>query len=587
MSQASLADMRRMDASPAAGGDRELAFLRAVIDHAHAGIVATDADGSIVLWNRVFERYHGRPRQGESADEWFGRCISIESDAVAEVPRGDAPVARLLRGEIVSGLEHTVICADGELRHRRAWGETIVGENGELRGAVLAFHDVTQQRQAEEALRHQALHDGLTGLPNRMLLVDALRTSIGRARRTKRMIAACVIDLDRFKVVNETLGHREGDLVLVAVARRLSGAVRSGDTVARVGSDEFAVVCDEVEDEGEAIRLADELRAVLDRPLSIQGREVRVTVSAGVALAHEGDVSAEALLRNAETALSAAKGAGRDRSTLFDASLHERTMRRVETERALVRAIAGHAIEARFQPIVATNGGAIVGAETLARLRDPVMGLIPPEAFIRVAEDTGLVAEIDRAMLAAACALAAQLMDVPGAPWVAFNASSQLVEHPELVEIVLGACRDARVPPTQICIEITERALMHATADTHLALAELRRAGTAIAIDDFGTGYASLTYLRELPASSLKIDRAFVSGVCTDRSDAAIVESVVGLAHGLGMSVTAEGVEERAQQVALAALHCDHLQGFHFGSAMTEDALLALAREHRQQLRAA
>ena len=578
--------MGRMDACPAADSDRELAFLRAVIDHAHAGIVATDATGAIVLWNRVFERYHGRPRQGESADDWIGRCVSIESDGVAEVARDDAPIARLLRGEIVSGLEHTVICADGELRHRRAWGETILGEDGELRGAVLAFHDVTQQRRAEDALRHQALHDGLTGLPNRTLLLDGLRTSIGRARRTKRLIAACMIDLDRFKLVNETLGHLEGDLVLVAVARRLTGAVRPGDTVARVGSDEFAIVCDEVEDECEAMRLADELRAVLGRPLSIQGREVRITVSTGVALAREGDVSAEALLRHADTALYAAKRGGRDRSTLFDASLHESAMRRVETERALVRAIAGHAIEARFQPVVSTLSGTIVGAETLARLRDPVMGLIPPEAFIRVAEDSGLVAEIDRAMLADACGLAAQLIDAPGSPWVAFNASSQLVEHPDLVEIVIGACRELDVPPSQICIEITERALMHATGETHTALAELRAAGVAIAIDDFGTGYASLTYLREFPASCLKIDRAFVSGVCTDPSDAAIVESVVRLAHGLGMTVTAEGVEEAAQQRALGALHCDHLQGFHFGSAMAADELMALVRSQRQ-LRAA
>jgi diguanylate cyclase (GGDEF)-like protein/PAS domain S-box-containing protein len=575
-----------MDACHAADSDRELAFLRAVIDHAQAGIVATDAMGAIVLWNRVFERYHGRPRQGESADEWFGRCVSIESDAVAELARDDAPFARLLRGEIVSGLEHTVICADGELRHRRAWGEQIVGEDGELRGAVLAFHDVTQQRQAEEALRHQALHDSLTALPNRTLLLDGLRTSIGRARRTKRLIAACMIDLDRFKLVNETLGHLEGDLVLIAVARRLAGALRPGDTVARVGSDEFAIVCDEVEDAAEAMQIVDELRAALGRPLSIQGRELRLTVSAGVAIARDGDASAEALLRHADTALYAAKRGGRDRSTLFDASLNERAIRRIETERALVRAIAGHAIEARFQPVVAAGNGAIVGAEALARLRDPVMGLIPPEAFIGVAEDSGLVAEIDRAMLAAACALAARLIDAPGSPWVAFNASSQLVEHPDLVGIVLGACRDAGVPPGQICLEITERALMHATEGTRKALAELRAAGAAIAIDDFGTGYASLTYLREFPASILKIDRAFVSGVCSDRSDAAIVESVVRLAHGLGMSVTAEGVEEAAQQRALTVFECDHLQGFHFGSAMVEDELLALVNGQRQ-LRAA
>jgi diguanylate cyclase (GGDEF)-like protein/PAS domain S-box-containing protein len=571
-----------MGACPAADSDCDLAFLRAVIDHAHAGIVATDAEGAIVLWNRVFERYHGSPRTGESADEWLGRCVRIEDDAFTPLEPGDAPIARLLRGEVVSGLEHAVLGADGELRHRRVWGEAIVGDDGVLRGTVLAFHDVTQQRQAEDALRHQALHDGLTRLPNRTRLLDGLRTSIGRARRTRRLIAVCIVDIDRFKLVNDTLGHLSGDLLLVAVGRRLSGAVRPGDTVARIGSDEFAVVCDEVEDADEALALVEQLRAVVAQPLSIQGREVRVTLSAGLALAGDGDVTAEAVLRDADTALYAAKKGGRDRCTPFDASLHEQAVQRLETKRALVRALAGHAIEARFQPVVATASGRVVGAETLARLRDPVMGLISPEAFIGVAEDSGLVAEIDRTMLTAACNLAARLMAAPGSPWVAFNASSQLVEHPDLVEIVLGACSDGNVPPSQLCLEITERALMHATPETRLALSKLRAAGAAIAIDDFGTGYASLTYLREFPASIVKIERDFVAGVCTDRSDAAIVGAVVGLAHGLGMTVTAEGVEEVAQQAALRALGCDHLQGFHFGCAVTGDELLALVQSQPQ-----
>jgi diguanylate cyclase (GGDEF)-like protein/PAS domain S-box-containing protein len=575
-----------MSAEAAADSVGELAFLRAVIDHAHAGIVATDASGAIVLWNRVFERYHGRPRPGESADEWLGRCVHIEADSVTPLPADEAPIARLLRGELVNGLEHAVICADGELRHRRAWGETIFAADGAVSGAVLAFHDVTQQREAEDALRHHALHDGLTSLPNRTLLLDGLRTSIGRSRRTQRPIAVCMLDLDRFKLVNDTLGHLAGDLLLVAVARRLSDAVRPGDTVARVGSDEFAVVCDEVEDEGEAFQLAEDLRSIVAHPIHLHGREVRVTASAGVALAHEGQPTAEALLRDADTALYAAKTGGRDRTTMFDTSLHERAMQRVETERALVRALAGHAIEPRFQPVVASATGRIVGAETLARLRDPEMGLIPPEAFIGVAEDSGLVAEIDRAMLEAACELAAELADAPDAPWIAFNASSQLVEHANLVEIVLGACEARAVRPGRICVEITERALMHATAETRQALAQLRAAGASIAIDDFGTGYASLTYLRQFPASSLKIDRAFVAGVCVDRSDAAIIEAVVGLAHGLGMTVTAEGVEEEAQQATLRSLGCDFLQGFHFGAAMSAAELLELVR-NQQGVRAA
>ncbi len=575
-----------MDAGTAAESARELAFLRAVIDHAHAGIVATDADGAIVLWNRVSERYHGRPRPGESADAWLGRCVHVEDDGVTPVVSHDAPIARLLAGEPVDGLEQAVICADGELRHRRLWGQAIVGPDGVLGGAVMAFHDVTQQRRAEQALRHQALHDSLTSLPNRTLLLDGLRTSIGRSRRTQRLIAGCIVDLDQFKLVNDTLGHLAGDLLLIAVARRLRDAVRPGDTVARFGSDEFAVVCDEVEDEGEALQIAEDLRAILARPIELHGREVHVTASIGIALARAGQPTAEALLRDADTALHAAKNAGRDRSVMFDTSLYERAMQRLETQQMLVRAIAAHAIEARFQPIVSSATGSVVGVETLARLRDPELGLIPPEAFIGVAEDSGLIAEIDRAMLDAACELAAQLLGASGSPWVAFNASSQLIESPGLVETVLSACATAGVPPSRLCLEVTERALMHATPETRRSLAGLRAAGLGIAIDDFGTGYASLTYLREFPASMLKIDRAFVSGICGDRSDAAIVEAVVRLAHALGMTVTAEGVEEVAQQAALTALRCDHLQGFHFGSAMRADELQSLI-ESRRELRVA
>ena len=254
-------------------------------------------------------------------------------------------------------------------------------------------------------------------------------------------------------------------------------------------------------------------------------------------------------------------------------SLHERALQRLETEQTLVRALAGHAVEARFQPIVSSSTGAVVGVEALARVRDPELGLVPPEAFIGVAEDSGLIAEIDRAMLTAACELAARLPAAYGSPWVAFNASSQLIEQPGFVATVLMACASASVPPSRLCLEVTERELMHATPETRSSLDALRAAGVAIAIDDFGTGYASLTYLREFPAAMLKIDRAFVSGICRDRGDAAIVEAVVRLAHGLGMTVTAEGVEELAQQAALTSLCCDHLQGFHFGAAVCADEL--------------
>ena len=575
-----------MDAGAAADSTRELAFLRAVIEHAHAGIVATDASGAIVLWNRIFERYHGRPRPGESADEWLGRCVHIEEDSVTPLAADDAPIARLLRGENVNGLEHAVICADGELRHRRAWGETIRAADGSLTGAVLAFHDVTQQRQAEDALRHHALHDSLTGLPNRTLLLDGLRTSISRARRTGRLIAVCMLDLDHFKLVNDTLGHLAGDLLLLAVAQRLSDAVRPGDTVARVGSDEFAIVCDEVEDEGEALQLAEDLRAILAHPIHLHGREVRVTASAGVALARDGQPTPK---RCCATPTRPSAPPSRAGAIARRCSTRACTSARCSDSRPSGRS-CGHstAMPSRRASSRSSRaaGGSIVGVEALARLRDAEMGLIPPEAFIGVAEDRGLAAEVDRAMLAAACELAARLSDAPGAPWVAFNASAQLVEDPDLVEKVLAACAENRVEPSRLCLEVTERALMHATGETRLALAQLRAAGVAIAIDDFGTGYASLTYLREFPATSLKIDRAFVAGVSNDRSDAAIVQAVVSLAHGLGMTVTAEGVEHVAQIEMLRSLHCDHLQGFEFGAAMTADELLDLVQS-RQRLRAA
>ena len=421
--------------------------------------------------------------------------------------------------------------------------------------------------RVRQELLHQALHDPLTGLPNRALLLDRLEQSLARARRHGTPVTVLFLDVDRFKVVNDSLGHTAGDQLLLCIADRLRATMRPSDTVGRFGGDEFVVLSEEPLDEDQAILLAEGVSASLTAPAVIGGRDIRFTVSTGIVVASMHD-TAEALLRDADVAMYRAKERGRARHEVFNTSMRELVVERLETERALQEAIEQGQLRVVYQPEVSLRDGRVVAVEALVRWAHPERGLLAPADFMELAEDTGLVVPMDRWLLREACAQVQQcrsehpsLADM--VLWV--NFSARQLADPEVAAVVAHCLSTTGCDPSLLGIEITESVGMEDVAEVRSALAALRQLGVQIAIDDFGTGFSSLSYLRSFPVSVLKIDRSFVAGMVRNDEDRAIVSAVVSLAHSLGLSAVAEGVETPEQLGILRDMGCELAQGFLFG----------------------
>ena len=455
---------------------------------------------------------------------------------------------------------------------------TDLRDDPSVRGYVVVARDVTERKDVEEQLVHQALHDALTGLPNRALFLDRLGLALSRLERRPGLAAVFFLDLDYFKVVNDSLGHSAGDQVLVAVAARLQSSLRDGDTAARLGGDEFAVLCDDLVDEGEALQIAERLgAAVSSHPVPLAGRELVVTVSIGVAFATRADQRPEALLRDADAAMYRAKERGRARYELFDNAMRDRAIARLETEATLRAALDDGQLSLAYQPEVALADGRLVGAEALLRWKgsqtaDGHDGR-PPSEFIAVAEETGLIVPIGEWALQEACGHLARWRErVPDrAPdRVSVNLSGRQLARSDLVSVVERALEASHLPPTALCMEVTESVLMDDIDLAVGALKSLKALGVEIAIDDFGTGYSSLAHLRRFPVDILKIDHSFVAGLGRNPEDAAIVRAVIALAETLDLTVVAEGVERSEQLEELRALGCERAQGNLFSSPLPE-----------------
>jgi len=554
-------------------------YLRALLEQVDVGIIACDPSGRITLVNPAFEAQHSIPAGERSLDRWSEHLQFFDSDGVTPLAPHEAPLARALNGERVHNFEYTVPARDGELRVRRANGTQITDSDGRALGAVVALHDITEQRRAEGALRRQALHDSLTGLPNRALILDRLETSLARARRLGGQVIVYFLDLDNFKVVNDGLGHTIGDLLLIEVSKRLADTIRGGDTVGRIGGDEFIVLCEEVKTQEEANQIAERLRDVIAQPVQIEEYEIRPTASLGVARAREND-TAETLLRDADTAMYLAKERGRNRHESFDDNLRQRAVRRVKAEQAILKALNHDGLRVVYQPIVSAVDFRLVGAEALVRCYEPGRGLVPPSEFIPVAEAMGLIDQIDAWMLLQVCRQSAAWSTlVPGRDlFVSCNVSTRLLERGDLPALVREARKRHGVEARQISLELTETALIHSGPTTRRSLRELTEEGIRVGIDDFGTGYSSLTYLRDFPVSFVKIDRTFIEGLATQPGNRAIVEAVCRLSNTLGLSVTAEGVETAEQRETLAAIGVNHLQGYLFGPPLSVEGLEGLVR---------
>jgi diguanylate cyclase (GGDEF)-like protein len=418
-----------------------------------------------------------------------------------------------------------------------------------------------ERKRAEVELAHQAMHDALTGLPNRALFYDRLGQALNRVGRQGSAVAVLFLDLDRFKLINDSLGHGAGDKLLVSVAERLAGVLRAGDTAARFGGDEFVILCEDVSGERQAIAIAERIAAELDAPFVIDSDEVFAHTSVGIALATEPGARPEALIRDADAAMYRAKERGGGLYEVFDDAMRERAVRRMATENALHRALDRGEFVMHYQPIVHMATGALYGVEALARWQHPDRGLVMPGEFIEAAEETGLIIALGAWAFEAACRQSAIWgSDV----MMSVNLSARQCTHPDLVATFGKILAHTRADPAAVSLEITETALMEDIELSTATLSALKELGLRLALDDFGTGYSSLRALQHFPVDVVKIDRSFIEPIERDPQEAAIVAAVISLSHALGLRTVAEGIETIAQVDRLRALGCDLAQGFYF-----------------------
>lgn len=474
------------------------------------------------------------------------------------------------------------------LRHRDGvWlqAETIgnILEAPEGRGIVLNTRDITERKTLEERMAYQAYHDPLTNLPNRALFMDRLEQALAQVPRRVGSVAVLFLDLDRFKIINDSLGHEAGDLLLVTVAERLRSCLRPGDTAARLGGDEFTVLLPEIEAATDAVRVAERITEALQMPVLLGSREVVVTSSIGIVLNSSDHRRPADLLRDVDIAMYQAKHAGRAGYQVFDASMNSEALERLDLEACLRQALERDEFRLHYQPKVELADGTIVGMEALLRWERPSGALTPPETFIPLAEETGLILKIGRWVLRNACYQARLWQDeFPGySPTVGVNLSIRQFQHPDLVEEVVDALRESGLVPDRLVLEITESVLMEDTESVVGTLQGLKALGVQLAIDDFGRGYSSLNYLKLFPVDSLKVDKTFIDELWQDAADTAIVQAVIGMGHALGLKIVAEGVETTEQLAQLRALRCDQVQGYYFSGPLTGDAASALlAKDH-------
>ncbi len=538
------------------------------------GLLGLDAMGRVTFANRAAE---WALQLRESA--MLGRTIH---DVVHRGETHSDHACELLGQALMGGHADT-----GEDNFYQASGATFPVEfsafpiGGPAGGAVLSFRDTTERKRYEERLSRQALHDHLTGLPNRRLFTDRLQQALGRSVSRGDSLAVAFIDLDRFKVVNDSMGHGAGDALLIAVGQRLTAAARPGDTVARLGGDEFAVLLEGIASPAEGMTLTEEILAAIREPFEISGRET--TSGASIGLTFSSPLlpydRPEDALRDADIAMYEAKQAGGG-IAVFDSDMRATAHQQLELENDLRRAVSRNELVLMFQPEIDLGTGRLTGMEALVRWKHPKHGLLSPAKFIALAEESDLILEVGGWVLAEGCRqLGRWLREFPGfSGTLGINIASRQLRQPGLAAEVAGLLRNHGLQPHHICLEVTESEMMHDATAAIATLNELRAMGIEIAVDDFGTGYSSLSYLQQFPVSTLKIDRSFITPLASDESTRSIVSAIIALANALDLETVAEGIEHPGQLMALRALGCRRGQGYLFAEPLQPKAMADLLR---------
>ncbi|HSE40971.1 MAG TPA: EAL domain-containing protein [Acidobacteriota bacterium] len=537
-------------------------------------LAARGANDGLWDWNLKTNEVYYSPRWKEmlgwdegsitqSPDEWFRR---VNPDDVDRVKSGLATHLEGLTPHFEN--EHRMLHRDGTYRWMLTRGVAVRDANNKASRLAGSQTDITERKLAEEQLLHDAFHDALTNLSNRALFMDRLAGAVARARRREDyLFAVLFLDVDRFKVVNDSLGHIVGDLLLIAIARRLEICLRPGDTVARLGGDEFAILLEDISDVSDSIRVAERIQKELQYAFNLSGYEVFATASIGIAPGSSSYERAEDILRDADTAMYRAKALGRSRHQVFDKAMHARAVALLQLETDLRRAVERNEFRLYYQPIVSFHSGKVYGFEALIRWLHPEKNIISPAEFIPIAEETGLIIPIGRWVLREACRQMKEWQHAyPNLPplTVSVNLSGKQLSQPDLIQDIKSILSETGLDPSYLELEITESVIMENAEHAAEMLAQLRALRVQINVDDFGTGYSSLSYLHRFPVNNLKIDQSFVSRIGVDEENSEIISTILTLARNLGLDVIAEGVETKEQLVHLQDLGCEQGQGFYF-----------------------
>ena len=540
---------------------------RSLVKNSSDAITVLGGDGRLIYTSPSIERLLGYDPDALVAMDVFELVYPDDLERAAAI------LLELLESDGVSDpIEMRVRHADGTYHWIEAVANNLLDDPA-IGGIVVNVRDVTERKRADEQLARQATTDSLTGLANRTVLLDHIASALARSERTARLTAVLFLDIDHFKLVNDSLGHAAGDDLLITVAARLHDFLRKGDTAARLGGDEFVLCCEGLLSYDEAVDLADRVAEIVGDPVALDGEEISPTVSIGITCACDESRKPEELLRDADVAMYRAKERGRARSEVFLPSMRVRARARLEQQLDVRRALTAGQFRMNYQPVVCLSSNRLAGAEALIRWAHPRRGLVLPGEFIPAAEETGLIEPLGTWVLGQSIAEAAAWnRESPCEHGVSVNLSARQFASGQLPHVIATALEVNELEPRRLCLEITENLLVEEPEEVTSVLTALADLGVAIAIDDFGTGYSSLAYIKRFPVDVVKIDQSFVRGIETEGENRAIVEAVVGLASNLGLHVVAEGVETAEQLRIVRDLGCDFAQGFYIGEPMPPEA---------------
>jgi diguanylate cyclase (GGDEF)-like protein/PAS domain S-box-containing protein len=544
-----------------------------ILSNINDGVMVTDSDLKILEVNSVFTKITGYTR-----NEAIGQTPDLLSSGRHE------STFYYQMWDLLQRTGHW----QGEIWNKRKCGNVypewlsitrIERQNNNKPWYIAIFSDLSNQEKASNHIHYLAYYDHLTGLPNRTLFTDRLKLALSQAQRTGNHVGLFFLDIDRFKSINDSLGHTAGDALLTTIGRRLSDSMREYDTVSRLGGDEFTVVVSEIHNLSQIEIITNKIMDIFKEPIKVNNQELFVTTSVGISIYPQHGTSSEALLKNADIAMYKAKERGKNTYTIYDKSMSTKQMEWLSLETFLRRAMRADEISVVYQPQISAQSGRIAGIEALARWNQKLLGEIPPSKFIPIAEENGLIRQIGSLVLRTACEQVVKWQQAFGQGIrVAVNVSNRQLRYGDFVNEVSQVLLETGLSPSLLEIEITESELMESTEDALETVESLKKLGVQIAIDDFGTGYSSLSYLKQLSVDRLKIDRSFIRDLSSDTNDSLLVKTIIDMAHSLQLSVTAEGVETKEQFKFLHNNGCDEIQGYLIAKPMTADKVANLIR---------